>query len=674
MKRIKNLENKIIKSFALIFLALALISLVSSAEASYCCEKTTNGAWCQNQPQSNCDSSFKMAPTSCDSTSYCKTGCCFDSQEGLCMENTPQKVCETSSGTWAESPSCEIPQCNLGCCVLADQGAFVTLTRCRQISGFYGLTTDFRKNIADELSCISAAQQEDKGACVFEDPQSASKTCKFGPRKECPTASYSTDLNATINVTSNKSEAKVGFYKDVLCTAEELGTQCAPSTKTMLVNGKDEVYWQDTCGNPANIYDASKYEDHDYWKKVYTKEESCGAGSSNAGSSSCGNCDYYLGSIGREASRAAGFATYGDYVCLGLNCKAAGKKHGESWCLSDSPTGNGLDTVGSRYYKEVCIYGEVLTEPCADFRNERCIQGQFGSFSEAACRVNRWRDCTAQQEKEDCGNYDQRDCHWIDGYYFSSSTNQIEKSTNDSNGDGNANDPTVQGLCMPNYPPGFQFWGSSTTSSATISNTSFATTGNTFGTGVVSNSGASSALCNLGNSQVTFKWVQKKHPIALGFLEGLTGVDRKSNWECNNSYCKTYVPISEVANANISIATAKALATDLNKFCYQLGDCGGYINWIGQATTEGYAEYVNNRRVVGTGGAEILQATAPVSSTSSGSASSGASSAASTASGISNVLQSASQAPGVSSATLPLISMTGNFVKDFIEYISGGEQ
>ena len=316
--------------FGIFFIALAIL-LISSAYAAsasnYCCEKTLNGAFCQNAPKAQCDESFKIAPTSCDSTSYCKKGCCFDGNEGLCMEGTPQRVCESSNGTWADNENCNVPQCSLGCCVLADQGAFVTLTRCKQMSGFYGIKTDFRKTITDELSCISAAQNADKGACVFEDISLLKKKCTFITRGACKTANLASDVLNSSNNTGNLG-ANSGFYKNYLCTAPELGTECAPDLKnTVTIPGKDEVYFKDTCGNIANIYDADKAKDKAYWTKVYKKSESCGYGSSNAGSSSCGNCDYYLGSTAKRATGILGRATYGDYVCADLSCKKAGKKH-----------------------------------------------------------------------------------------------------------------------------------------------------------------------------------------------------------------------------------------------------------------------------------------------------------------------------------------------------------
>ena len=627
--KIDNLENKEMKRIALLGLAsiitlsILLLQLTSAAEVNYCCEKTTNGALCQNAPLEQCDSGFKVSPTACDSTSYCKAGCCFDSNEGLCMESTPQRVCEENEGTWADNKECDIPQCRLGCCIIGDQGAFVTLTRCKQLSGFYGIDTNFKKDIADELTCIATAQKADKGACVYEDTETGTATCRFITRDKCQTSG----LGSQDNFTSNTSafEIKSGFYKDILCTAEELGTDCARSSKTAIVETKDEVYFTDTCGNLANIYDASKYNDKEYWRRVFTKEESCGYGQSNAGSKTCGNCDYYLGSIGKKADRILGRPTYGEYICVSLNCKKQSKKHGESWCVSDSPSGNGEDPVGSRYFKEVCLYNEIITEPCADFRNEICIQGSFSGYSEAACRVNRWQDCTQQKEQDDCENRDARECMWIEDYYLSEQSGQIEKTNNNSK----KGAITPKGLCVPNYPPGTEFWGqeantftgtttktnataSKSTASSTTSTGTTSTNAETpkfnegsYGTGVVQSNSKFSASdqCSLGNSKLSIKFEKTEKPLKFWDEE-----EQDPDWECDESWgnCQ-YLSEEDEKKGRISEEAVKEWAKDMNKICITLGDCGGYINWLGRYTDDGFAAYLNNERVAGSGGSEILE-------------------------------------------------------------------
>ena len=283
-----------VASFAFAFLLAPSVGAQASPWPAFnvCCEKTQSDAWCINTLEENCDLSFnalanrtlRKTPTSCEATSFCSPGCCYDSQEGLCMENTPQKVCNDANGTWMDDEECSIPQCDLGCCVLGTQASFVTLTRCKRLAGLYGLETNFRKDIGDETTCIATAAAQDQGACVYEIDYE--RTCKFTTRGEC------------LGMESGEGQTSgAEFFKDYLCSAEELATNCGPSSKTTCVDGKDEVYFVDTCGNPTNIYDASKVNDKSYWMKVADKSETCGYGGANAGSNSCGNCDYFKGSI-----------------------------------------------------------------------------------------------------------------------------------------------------------------------------------------------------------------------------------------------------------------------------------------------------------------------------------------------------------------------------------------
>ena len=611
-KKQKQFKLKLFLLASALLFSVFSLNFIFAQDVNYCCEKTTSGAWCQNAPQSECDSAFLSSPTACESTSYCKPGCCFDSLEGICMESTPQRVCGDSDGTWLDSETCDITPCNPGCCILGDQGAFVSLTRCKQLAGFYGLDADFRTTITDELTCIATAQAADKGACVVDNPLTGVPDCTFTLREECPSAAQAEITNLSYLKTYNKS-APAGFYNNILCSAEELGTICAPTQKTTLVEGKDEVYFVDSCGNIANIYDASKINDKEYWKIVFRKEESCGYGDSNAGSKTCGNCDYFYGSIGKSASLGTGYPDYGDYICYGLDCKDAGKKHGESWCVTDSPTGNGEDTVGSRYFKQICVFNEVITEPCADYRNQKCIEGQFGTYTEAACRANRWQDCVQQVDQDDCENADIRDCMWMPGYYFSSVSGQIEKSNNDT--EVGALTPT--GLCVPLNPPGYNFWTSAVLTSTSQTLTSSSTTGNfsattpafsattsAFGSGYVDPTTASvTDMCALGNTKAVIKWkkVEKLWPF------------KSEEWQCDNEECTKY--ISDPSAETITDADAQKFASDMNEICYRLGDCGGYVNWLGAYTEDGFAAYLDSKRIAGSGGAEIIEAASTTGTT-----------------------------------------------------------
>jgi len=448
MRKNSNLISYLCLFSLFVFGIILLASSVSAREANVCCEKTISGEFCQNVKAEECAPDALQVPTSCDTASFCQPGVCYDSSEGTCLDNTPQLVCNMKNATWSESfPA----QCELGCCVLGDQAAFVSLVRCKKLSSYLGLQTNYNKGIKDESACIISVKNQDKGACVFE--SEFEKTCKFTTREECD---------------SGVGGKKGAFYKDKLCSAEELGTNCGLSTKTACVPGKDEVYFLDTCGNPANIYDSSKVNDKTYWANVKDKGESCGAGIGNANSKSCGNCDYLQGSYCRASEITKTRASYGDFICADLNCKKTsnGKsyKHGESWCVFKDAGGieDGKASVGSRFYKHICINGEEVLEQCADFRNEECVEnkvsGVSASFSQAACRVNRWRDCTAQTDKADCDNTDRRDCFWKEDVLFAPTAAASANKTNTGDEDEEEVKNKTNGACLPKIPPGLQFW------------------------------------------------------------------------------------------------------------------------------------------------------------------------------------------------------------------------
>src|SRR3989344_179861 len=462
----------------------ANLSPVSSQETSYCCEQTKTGAWCQNAPLSQCNTAqgLRAVPTACESTSYCQLGWCYDSQEGICMENTPQKVCEIQGGVWeAEKANEEVPlQCTLGCCLIGDQAAFVTQVRCKKLSATYGLETNFRSDINNEALCVAQAQSSDLGACVFE--KDFERTCKFTTRTDC---NQITGSQGITNLTTS-----VSFHKDFLCSSEALATNCGPTEQTTCVEGKDEVYFVDSCGNRANIYDASKIKDKSYWEKIVPKDESCGGDGSNSDSKSCGNCNYFLGSICKnyKIGTAKPSPQFGDNICRNLDCNFEGQKykHGESWC-ANAP-GIDKNSPGSRYFKMLCFNNEVTVEACADFRQEVCLQDNINGYKNAQCRANEWQDCFAQTKKDECENEDKRDCVWQEDFELASpiaipqqgSFQEVQQTRitgvsdigvpkapitgaflgiGDDNEEENKDDQ--KGACIPKFPPGANFWSGS---------------------------------------------------------------------------------------------------------------------------------------------------------------------------------------------------------------------
>jgi len=542
----KECEGKNYFSIQLIVILLFGIILFSTqtfaatSEPSVCCEKTIDGALCVNTQAENCASDSLSSPTSCETTSYCKLGTCYDSSEGICMENTPQSVCEQNGGTWDSRDIEEVAQCQLGCCILGDQAAYVSLVRCKQLSTYFGIENNYDTSITSEVACIATAQSQDVGACVFE--EDFERICEFTTRDEC-------GASDVVEVAGEEVSSGKTFYKDYLCSAEELNTACARQVSTTCKSGK--VYWTDSCGNLENVYSADKDAS---WNngRVAEPVEVCAA---NDGSeANCGNCDYILGSSCAEWDGVLGIGgpSDGDYYCKASECvdrNGDKRLNGESWCVYDGKVGNGLDPVGSRHFREICIDGDVQVEACSDFRNEVCISGSIdtskGDFGTAACRVNRWRDCTFQGNRDDCLNADQRDCIWeseVTGLQLAGGDpNSGTTFSNPSLGDGFGNptndggffsSPSLDpdnGICVPSFPPGLEFWEDS----------------------------GSNNVCGQARGQCTVIYEK-------GLIDNSWSV--KSGEEC----------------------LSEDWAASANKVCASLGDCGGYVNYVGEFSGDGY--------------------------------------------------------------------------------------
>ena len=302
-----------------------------------------------------------------------QAGCCFDNNEGLCSPNSEKTECEAEDdGRFYGLSSCNINQCILGCCILGTESQFVTQTRCNKLGDLTGLPATFNSGVTDEYACIGLSNTQDVGACVILSQDEYEKnSCKFTNKEDC-----------------NKLGGD--FHKDLLCSNPDLNTVCEKQKSASCVNGKDGLYWIDSCGNRENIYDSDKTRS---WNngKVLSEKESCSPTSSNSRSTSCGNCGYDRGSICAAYRPGIDKGNMQGNTCRDLDCKDGlrTRKNGESWCLYDGQVGNGRDVVGSRHFRRLCINGELKTEPCADYRKEICVRdgGAGGAFKDTTNEI-----------------------------------------------------------------------------------------------------------------------------------------------------------------------------------------------------------------------------------------------------------------------------------------------
>jgi hypothetical protein len=351
-----------------------------SAQENGCCSLSSSGEKCKTTTEEECTGQFAEGAV-CASTSFCQKGCCFDEGSGAYDKNVLKSDCPSS---WVGDPNCNMPAANLGCCVLGTSTTFETEGQCEvdTISRALGNGTvvDWDGGL-DEAGCLARSMTQKEGACVL-----AGKACKFVTETDC--------LNY-----------KGQFSEGYLCTSPKLGASCNMTEQTTCVDGKDGVYFVDSCGNPANIYDSTRKSDLAYWDKVIAPEEICGNGDilgGNAKSPSCGNCNRFMGGICSSASEDNIKVNLGNFYCKDTSCTYMGSKYknGESWCVYDGKIGDGDDVVGSRHWKYVCSQGAIQIEPCADYRNQICIQSDtLGvndtevEFRNAVCIANNWREC-----------------------------------------------------------------------------------------------------------------------------------------------------------------------------------------------------------------------------------------------------------------------------------------
>lgn len=554
------------------FVFLILVSAVVAQDA--CCEKTLDGLTCRYTDSESCDANYLSTFALCEQTSFCDVGTCISSEAGQCFPNTPRAVCEEQGYTWHEGSMDSLAQCQQGCCTIGDQAFFVTEVQCKSVATEYGAKFIFDDTIETEVACVDSVRSKEIGCCV----DSGSYT--FTTRSSCGSAGLEV-----------ANEGEDGFYSGMLCSNDLLSSGCAKQTSTECYDGK--VYWFDSCGNRENVW--SSDEAKSYNNGFYLEPDNICIAESN--DPDCGNCDYTQGMICSEDEN--NIAKESEFYCEDINCEetynddysfssGGDKKNGESWCIYDSLPGAARDLVGSRHYRHLCINGEEVVDPCQDYREEICIQGTLDSgilstfdalnldagsdYVEAACRDNRWEECSScndliqeydletKKGTSDyaayykaaytcCVNDAVRDCFWLqdgtsieDADYYDGFGGAYELSEWFSTKEFD----TPAGLCVPNVPPGLQFWGDTEESTADSSATS---------------------QCSLASTQCYAKW-------QIGGFAKIFTPNNPDSWE--------------LVDEDPAGCMSRSWLVDQNTMCKAMGDCGAYYNILGTPSTDGF--------------------------------------------------------------------------------------
>ncbi|HLC78484.1 MAG TPA: hypothetical protein VJH92_05140, partial [Candidatus Nanoarchaeia archaeon] len=533
----KIIENKIKKEsmnyglkLLVLLLAIKQIGIVSAVDVQgVCCPQTKNGAICQDILSTDTVScAIDTVPTECKAYAPCKLGCCVDPTRGSCDERTTQESCLEMRGNWKEGEDCLIQECQKGCCMSTRSNSFINEKECKYASEREGLQEDFR-DVETQIECLALFATNEEGACLMED-------------------------NACIRTDGNDCLSKGGsFAAGFLCSHPQLNTSCTRQNYTGCdpEGILDGIYWYDSCRNRENIYDSNKDRS---WNdgKILKQQESCDPNEGNINDKNCGNCQRAESSI-CSSSSGSNKIKDGNFICKDLRCYDAEsnkwRQNGESWCMYDGYIGNGRDTVGSEHWLSKCIDGEISKpyEMCGDgARSGICVEEKIsdGAYtrSTASCIVNTATECLTNQFYKNDSEGGQTRAEVIS----LADQNDVDISNILLNGDETRYNWDGIKNCMKNNQCMIKKTGIG-------SSFNFALCLPQYPKGANLTDGIDDNLCAIGN------------------LLPCTVVERKKgfgSWDCvENCECKT-----------------KAFAEKMNNICTSVGDCGSYVNYMGEGT------------------------------------------------------------------------------------------
>ncbi len=495
-----------------------------SADGGICCDTNTCNTIVDDD--GSCDA---FPSTSCDYVPECgRLGCCIDSGHGSAYENTPQALC--INGEWIDDPSCSIPEDLRGCCVIGDGNvAYENEAQCGRRSENLGIEMDFR-DVNNEAECLALAVDTNEGACIKD----------IGNTQICQRTTGTRCLEEDGNF--------IGGY---LCSNEAIANSGISCEKQDHVGcssnpNQDGIYWFDGCGNQENVYvgDREAERDESWSNGRINYDVTCSLDSTD-----CGACSIYDGNKCAIAHSNENSVDAGNYVCRNLGCEFDGKHydHGESWCIYESSFGQrsspyypntniSSDPVGSEQAIATCQYGEVKVNIAGDgFRTGVCLQGEIEQQDSNGIVVDTFKTATeAPNPADKCVTITLDHYDNLDGV---TDQNKIDDEMTALREDCEAVDLCVVkttdfgdgfkfDMCVPEVPKG-----------ANLTNSE------------------QQSLCALANLPCTF-------------IEEYASSGGGLKWKAKYNNACVYPEYSQ----------------KMNDLCVSLGDCGSYINYLGEGT------------------------------------------------------------------------------------------
>ena len=331
-----------------LFVFLFLVSF-GYAENNGCCLLTSAGDSCVYTTENNCAEDF-FNGVLCENTDSCRTGCCI-SEEG-CFEETADYTCSLNSGEFFDDQICSaFETCQMTCCKVGTDYSFMNSGECQALIDEYGSDVVGSYSASDEAACEELEDQEQTGCCV------TTSGCSMGTQAECGSSSYNSE---GFGFFENEYCDSVSYFlaeKDYI--AKDY-CACEVSSEPVCDSDGLNIVEVDSCGNYGEVVETCDYPD-----------EIC---IDNNGVAECspGSCYFELSE------------KLVSYNPLWQN----NFRNLESRCLYEGPAGNYQDLPGSRHYVIRCLAGEVVLEPCDDYREQVCVDSYVDDFDWAECVGN----------------------------------------------------------------------------------------------------------------------------------------------------------------------------------------------------------------------------------------------------------------------------------------------
>ncbi|MSS74555.1 hypothetical protein EXS72_02870, partial [Candidatus Pacearchaeota archaeon] len=579
-------ENKFTSNLRKIILGGLSGGLVSAqGVALWTCQTNVNGTNCQEYSSEVCNSvcTTNCFPGTINNFAECKLGTCFDPVVGLCSAGSPKFLCEQQGGQWsAQQPA----ECNKECCLInpngnggAGQSQFTTNQQCNYLGQTLGSPVSWVP-VQGEVECLLKASSQARGACVLEFlPELQKYNCETTTQSDC--------------ISSGGD-----FYEGQLCTNPALNTKCELTQNTNCFDDLDGVYYLDSCGNRANIYDSSKLNAVSYWSNIVSEATSClvgATGTSINNQASCGNCNYLQGSIcGSPRNGVDTPAVYGNYVCRDLSCVdewGNGRQNGESWCAFDGKIG--VDNIPSPSNITEPIFGDLPIPQGETWCVNRGIVSRYypnGSVSQTETPMNS-RGSGFLSQRNVCSNETT----------ISSSERNKERSV-DLPGSSHYKKSCFDGevkttpcdtwrnkVCEQSVQPTTGY----TTASCRINNWDLCLFANENSESLSKcEENPDCFLKHVGINSFKFDTCAPKYPP--GFYSASGDDSENNDADICESASKTCTYIEQKGwggwkcKVNCGCKTSQ-FTEAMNNLCSSLGDCGGKINLNGDFTKSGYS-------------------------------------------------------------------------------------